>query len=57
MWILIVIAVVFLVGLLAREKGDGFLDTMGEGCSLSMGCIVLIVAIVIIAAVVYAIGS
>lgn len=53
MWtVLIIIGVVFLVGLLARNKGDGFLDTLSEGCSTSVGCIIWIILGIIIAAII-----
>jgi hypothetical protein len=42
--ILIILAIAFLVGLLSRQKGDGFLDTISSGC----GTIVTIVIILII---------
>ena len=36
-----IIAVAFLVGLVSRNKGDNFLDTLGSGC----GTIITILAI------------
>lgn len=56
-WILVIIGVVFIVGLLARNKGDGFLDTMGEGCSLTTGCILWIIVIVVAIIVIAALAS
>ncbi len=53
-WILVIIGVVFIVGLLARNKGDGFLDTMSEGCSTTVGCIVWIIIAIIIAGIIIA---
>jgi hypothetical protein len=40
-----IIIVAFIIGLLSRNKGDNFLDTLGSGC----GTIVLIIVIITIA--------
>ena len=42
-----IIAVAFLIGLLTRKKGDGVLDTIGSGCSVIVGIIVIITAILL----------
>lgn len=47
--ILIIVAVVFLIGLLTRSKGDGMLDTLSSGCG---NFISIIMGIIIIAALV-----
>jgi hypothetical protein len=44
-----VLVVAFIVGLLSRSKGDGFLDTLSAGCGQTMGCLILIVIIIGIA--------
>ena len=50
--ILIGVAVIFILGLLFRKKGDGFMDTMGEGCSAAGGCIVwIIIGLVVLVAI------
>jgi len=43
--ILIVVGVIFLIGLLSRNKGDSFLDTLGSG---SKGCLWIVIIIIII---------
>ena len=43
-----IIAVAFLVGLVSRNKGDNFLDTLGSGCGTIIG-IIVILAIVAVA--------
>ena len=40
-----VIAVAFIVGLLSRDKGDGFLDTLGSDCGTIIVIIIVIAAI------------
>jgi hypothetical protein len=42
-----VIVIAFIFGLLTRNKGDGFLDT------LSSGCVTIVIIILAIAAVIY----
>ena len=37
-----IIAVAFLVGLVSRNKGDNFLDTLGSGCGTIIGIIVIL---------------
>ncbi len=44
-----VLVIAFMVGLLSRSKGDGFLDTLSAGCGQTMGCLILIVIIIGIA--------
>ena len=39
------IIVAFIIGLVSRDKGDGFMDTLGSGCST---IIFILVAIAII---------
>jgi len=46
----IVIGVIFLIGLVARDKGDGFLDTLSSGCATVLGWIIILA---IIAAAIY----
>jgi len=46
-----IILVAFVIGLMSREKGDGFLDTLSSGCSSLLSFILL--AILIIAALIY----
>jgi H+/gluconate symporter-like permease len=46
-----IILVAFVIGLISREKGDGFLDTLSSGCSSILGFIFLM--ILIIAALLY----
>jgi hypothetical protein len=43
--ILIVVGVLFLFGLLYRNKGDSFLDTLGSGAK---GCLWIVIIIIII---------
>ena len=43
--ILVVVAVIFIIGLLSRNKGDSFLDTLGSG---SKGCLWIVIIIIII---------
>lgn len=45
LWIILIIGVIFIIGLLARDKGDGFLDTLSSGCGATIGIIVLIIII------------
>ena len=47
--ILIIVAVVFVIGLLTRSKGDGMLDTLSSGCG---NFISIIFGIIIFAALV-----
>jgi hypothetical protein len=44
-----IIIIAFIIGLLSRDKGDSFLDTLSSGC----GTIVLIVVIIIIAIIIF----
>jgi len=49
MWtILIIIGVIFLIGLIFRNKGDGFLDTLSSGCGAIIGLIILGVILIVI---------
>ncbi len=43
--IAVILAVVFVFGLMSREKGDGVLDTLGSGCS-SVLTILLIICLI-----------
>jgi hypothetical protein len=45
-----IIIIAFVIGLLSREKGDNFLDTLSSGC----GTIILIVVVIVIAIIVMA---
>jgi hypothetical protein len=46
MEILIVIIIIsFIVGLLTRDKGDGFLDTVSSGCGTIFWIILIIIGI------------
>jgi hypothetical protein len=45
-----IILLAFVVGLLSRSKGDGFLDTLGSGCSALIWLVVLIVVGLVLAA-------
>jgi hypothetical protein len=40
--ILLVIAGIFIFGLLGRKKGDSFLDTMGAGCNVILLMLIII---------------
>jgi hypothetical protein len=42
-----VVILVFLIGLVSRSKGDGFLDTLSSGCGTTVLIIVIIAIIVI----------
>lgn len=42
--------IAFIIGLLFREKGDGFLDTLSSGCLTIIMIIVAIVVIIILIA-------
>jgi hypothetical protein len=44
-----IIVVAFIIGLMSRSKGDGFLDTLGSGCSTIMW---IIIAIIVVAAII-----
>jgi len=46
-FIIVIILIVFLVGLLSRNKGDNFLDTLSSGCGTLITIIVIIVIIII----------
>ena len=41
------IILIFLIGLISRSKGDGFLDTLSSGCGTTV-LIIVIIAIIII---------
>ena len=45
--IIVILIVVFLVGLLSRNKGDNFLDTLSSGCGTVI-TIIVIAAIILI---------
>jgi hypothetical protein len=42
-----IIILIFLIGLISRSKGDGFLDTLSSGCGTTVLIIVIIAIIVI----------
>ncbi len=42
-----IIVLVFLIGLVSRSKGDGFLDTLSSGCGTTILIIVIIAIIVV----------
>lgn len=42
----VIIIIVFIVGLLTRNKGDSFLDTLGSGCSTIFWIIIIIIGII-----------
>lgn len=42
-----IIILIFLIGLISRSKGDGFLDTLSSGCGTTV-LIIVIIAIIII---------
>jgi hypothetical protein len=44
-----VLVVAFIVGLISRSKGDGFLDTLSAGCGQTLGCVITIIVIIGIA--------
>lgn len=44
------LVIAFIVGLIFREKGDGFLDTLSSGCLTIIMIIVAIVVIIILIA-------
>ena len=44
------LAIAFIIGLIFREKGDGFLDTLSSGCSTIILIIVAIVILIILIA-------
>lgn len=39
--VIALLAVVFLIGLFTRSKGDGFLDTLSSGCGWLIALIVI----------------
>jgi hypothetical protein len=41
-----ILLIALVIGLLTREKGDSFMDTLGSGCSTIIG-IILVVGVVI----------
>ena len=41
-----IIIIAFIIGLLSRKKGDGFLDTLSSGCG-TIVFIIIIIAVVI----------
>jgi hypothetical protein len=43
-----IIVIAFIIGLISRSKGDGFLDTLGSGCSTIVW---IIIAIIVVAAI------
>jgi hypothetical protein len=47
--ILGVLLIAFVIGLLTRDKGDNFLDTLGSGCSTIILVIVVIVVVILLA--------
>ena len=47
-----ILLVVFVIGLISRRKGDGFLDTLGSGCGG-----IIVIGIIAIGAIVYFINS
>ena len=46
-FIIVIIVIAFLIGLLSRNKGDNFLDTLSSGCGTLITIIVIIVIIII----------
>ncbi len=46
-FIFVIILIAFLIGLLSRNKGDGFLDTLSSGCGTLITIIVILVIIFI----------
>jgi len=47
--IISLILIIFVIGLLSRDKGDNFMDTLGSGCSTIFWIILIIVIILIYA--------
>ena len=45
--LVLIIVVVFIVGLLSRDKGEGFLDTLSSGCSSIIWIIIILVVIAV----------
>lgn len=43
-----IIVLAFVIGLLSRSKGDGFLDTLGSGCSTMVWIVILIIIAVVV---------
>jgi hypothetical protein len=50
--LIFIVLLAFVIGLIARRKGSGFLDTLSSGCSTIV--ILIILAIVVIVALVMA---
>lgn len=46
--LVIIIIIVFILGLLSRDKGEGFLDTLSSGCSSIIWIVIILVVIVVI---------
>lgn len=46
--LVIIIIIMFIVGLLSRDKGVGFLDTLGSGCSSIIWIIIILVVIAVV---------
>jgi H+/gluconate symporter-like permease len=44
-----ILIVAFIVGLVTRDKGDNFLDTLGSGCGTIIAIVVILGIIVFIA--------
>jgi hypothetical protein len=47
-FLVVVLIIVFLLGLMFRNKGDNFLDTLSSGCSSLFWIIIIIVVILIL---------
>jgi hypothetical protein len=47
--ILIILFILFILGLVTRKKGDGFLDTLSSGCGAIVAIIIIIAVIIFIA--------
>ena len=45
MGILFLIGVIFILGLLFRDKGDSLLDTLGQG---AVGCLFIVIVIIVV---------
>jgi len=45
--IIAILIIAFIIGLLTRSKGDGFLDTLSSGC----GSLIVIIIILVVLAV------
>jgi hypothetical protein len=47
--IIAILLIAFLIGLISRNKGDNFLDTLSSGCGMLLIIVVVIIVLIILA--------